>query len=242
MIVYLIIITGIIVLLLTFSITLIYLYQKRKFTYQQKINALQIDHERNLLKTQIEIQEGTFQEISREIHDNITLSLTYAKLNLNIVEWENTPKAKKQVEGAIEQITSSITDLSDISKSLNSELISHQGLIKALEKEVDKIRQTKLFIFDFTVTGITAFIESRKELVIFRIIQEALNNILKHSKAKWVALKMHYYPDQLEITIYDDEVGFDHTSVSENAIKDYKAGLNNMQKRAAIFNGNTLHK
>ena len=76
------------------------------------------------MATQLEIQEDTFQHISREIHDNINLSLTLAKLNLNTLNWSEKEKAISQVNSSIDLISQSIANLSDISKSLNSDIIS----------------------------------------------------------------------------------------------------------------------
>src|SRR5215831_12354634 len=121
-------ITFILLLLVSFIISILFIYQKKQIAHFNTIEELKLDHEKRLLQTQLEMQEQTFQHISREIHDNISLSLTLAKLNLNTLHWENAEKAKAQTDLSLEQISKAINDLSDISKSLNSELIINQGL------------------------------------------------------------------------------------------------------------------
>jgi two-component system NarL family sensor kinase len=237
LIIFLIATTTIILLLATLVITLIYFYQKRQLDYRQKLDALKLDYEKNLLLTQVEIQENTFQKISREIHDNISLSLTLAKLNLNTLEWNHLDKLKSQINASLEQISKAIIDLSDISKSLNSELIINQGLIKALEKELEKIREMNFFQLKFSVTGDPVFMDSNKELVILRIVQEAFNNIIKHAKATLVELKLNFDGNQINIFISDNGKGFSREILEKNSENFSKAGLNNIQKRAAIFNG-----
>jgi signal transduction histidine kinase len=217
--------------------SILFIYQKKQITYFETIEKLKLDHEKNILNVQLEMQEQTCQHISREIHDNISLSLTLAKLNLNTLNWDNLSKAKMQTDSSLEQINKALTDLSDISKSLNSELIISQGLIQALKKETDKIKEMDMFKLNFIITGDSVFMESSRELVIFRIIQEAFNNIIKHAKASLVELKLDYNNDHIDITIADNGKGFCKTTTEKIINRDLKAGLNNMQKRAAIFKG-----
>ena len=93
-IIFLLVTTVIILLLTGLIISLIYMYQKKQLTYQQNLEKLKLDHEKNLMAAQLEIQEETFQHISREIHDNINLSLTLAKLHLNTLNWQEKERTK----------------------------------------------------------------------------------------------------------------------------------------------------
>ena len=236
-ILFLILSTSVILLLIGLIVVLIFLYQKKQLAYLQKIDSIKLDYEKNLLSAQVEMQENTFQDISREIHDNISLSLTLAKLSLNTLDWQDFSKVKVQVNSSVEQITKAIVDLSDISKSLNSELISNQGLIKALEKEVEKLKEISLFDLDFRISGNPIFMESQKELIIFRIVQEGFNNIIKHAKPTFVELKLQYNGTHLNVSLADNGKGFCNKELEQNADKNSKAGLNNIRKRAALFNG-----
>jgi signal transduction histidine kinase len=89
------------------------------------------------------------------------------------------------------------------------------------------------------ITGNPVFMDSQKELVIFRIIQEALNNVIKHAKATLVRLNLEYSFDHINVLIADNGRGFCKNAVEQNK-KESNAGLNNMQKRAALFNGRTI--
>lgn len=232
--------TFLIFLMAAFIVTILFLYKRKQIAYFKNLEELKLDHEKNILKTQLEMQEQTFQHISREIHDNISLSLTLAKLNLNTIAWNESAKAKIQTEASLEQISKALNDLSDISKSLSSELILNQGLIQAVEKEITKIKELGFFELNYKITGETVFLDAQKELVIFRIIQEAFNNIIKHAAASVVNLQLHYNNDQVEISISDNGKGFCKIMAEESKSKRSNAGLNNMQKRAALFNGSTI--
>ncbi|MEI9810293.1 MAG: hypothetical protein WDO16_21820 [Bacteroidota bacterium] len=96
----------------------------------------------------------TLQTISRDIHDNINLSLTLAKLNLNTLDITNKEKSMEQLTYSIDIISKSIIDLTDISRSMNSDIISEQGLIKALELEIEKLKKLNRFLYNLNYRAI----------------------------------------------------------------------------------------
>jgi len=233
-----VIITTIMILgLMVFTIIILLLYQKKQVGYLQHLESLKVDHENNLLQTQLEIQEQTFQNISREIHDNIGLSLTLAKLNLNMMQFENLERSKEVVISVVDLISKSINDLSDISKSLNSEAISHQGFLNALQVEMDRLRKLNRFKIDFEVTGQAVYFDSQKELVLFRIVQEGLNNIIKHSDAQNIYLEVNFDKIQIRLLIRDNGKGFCQKETEKSVHRNMKAGLVNMKMRAKLING-----
>ncbi|MEO5564283.1 MAG: ATP-binding protein [Chitinophagaceae bacterium] len=239
--VFLVSTTIVVLLLATLIITLIYLYQKKQISNTQKLEGLRLDHEKNLLGTKLEIQEDTFQHISREIHDNINLSLTLAKLHLNTFDWANKEKANMQLSSSIEILGHVITNLSDISRGLNSDIIINQGLIKAIENEIKRIRFTGAFTLFYNTTGNPVFMDTKKELIVFRIIQEAFSNIIKHAQAKQASLVLHFASDYLYISISDNGKGFINAD-DQNYKQHGKAGLSNMQTRTKMIGGSMIIK
>ncbi len=226
--------TTFLIILLSGSILyMIFNYRNRQMIFHNSFKKAQDEYEKNLIKAQLEIQEQTFQNISREIHDNISLSLTLAKLQLNTFDWNDHGKSNIKLESSIHLLGISIAQLSDISKSLNADIIIEQGLLKALEEEIQRIREAELFALTFEVNGTPVFLDSNKELIIFRIIQEAFNNVIKHAKASVVQLQLDYCPDQLQILIADNGRGFD----PERNRNGGNAGLKNMETRASILKG-----
>ena len=212
------------------------LYQKRQINYQNKLNALQLDFERNLLSSQVEIQEQTFQSISMEIHDNISLSLTLAKLNLNTLDWNNQEKVKRSVSGSVDILGTAISDLSHLSRSMNTDVIKNMGLMKALKNEIEKLREMAHLKVEYDIKGEPIFLDSEKEIVIFRIIQEAFNNIIKHARASCIWLELDLHNHFLDILIRDDGIGF--TRNYDNEVS--RAGMGNMETRAKLFGGNLV--
>lgn len=231
-----IIITSLFILILIFFIVFIlFLYQRRHISYQKGLEVLKSDFEKTLLTTQLEIQEQTFQSISREIHDNIGLSLTLAKLNLNTIDWNNAAHSQEKVVGSINFISRAIEDLSYISKALHTGFIEENGLLKALELEINKIQKLGIYNIRYDVTGSPVYMKTQKELVIFRIIQEVLNNCIKHAEATAISLLLHYQSNQVEIELSDDGMGFSRRPTGGQGGKG--TGLMNIVKRAAYIDG-----
>lgn len=224
-----------IVAVLTVLLILILFNQKRQRQFEQRLTTMKLDHEKNILKTQMEIHEQTLRDISREIHDNIHLSLIMAKMNLyeldNGVDEDLAARSKLSVK----LITNAIDDLSAMSLSLNSDLIQSQGLIKALQGEVERVRRCTKLVVDLQITGEPIYLPCEKEQFVFRIVQEAFNNVLKHAKAKRVGLTLHYNNTMLDLNIKDDGEGFDEASVKASG--KIMSGLASIQNRMKLFNG-----
>jgi len=163
-VIFLVVVSGLILFLIAFIISILYLYKKKQHSFVQNLEQLKSDHEKAILNTQLEIQEQTFQHISREIHDNISLSLTLAKLQLNTLNWEDKETMQEKVESSVVLLSRSICDLSDISKSLNANIITEHGLLKAIDEEVTQLKQAQLFTVEYTCTGNPVFMEPQTEL------------------------------------------------------------------------------
>lgn len=210
---------------------IIYRYQQKQNTYFKEIEALKTSHENTLLQSQLEMQEQTFQNISREIHDNISQKLTLAKLYLNTIGIDHKAVEMHQLGDSIAIISQAINDLSDLSRSMSSEHVLNNGLIKALEYEVAQLLKTGIYHTDFSVTGNPVFLKSDTELVLFRIVQEVLNNIIKHAAASVIEINMHYEDSLLMMRISDNGKGFDTFKAQAGL------GLQNIKKRATLLQG-----
>lgn len=225
-------ITILLLLLISFIITIAYKYQQKQNAYFKEIETLKTSHENTLLQSQLEIQEQTFQNIAREIHDNIGQKLTLAKLYLNSFDFNDRETARQQVSDSVNIIGQSISDLSDLSRSMSSEIILNNGLIKALEAEIARLAKTGIYKINFSVTGNPVFMDSNTELVLFRIVQEALHNIVKHANATTIDINLHYTENLLAMQVSDNGSG---VFVDENNIG---TGLQNIKKRATMLKGN----
>ncbi|MBK6380203.1 MAG: sensor histidine kinase [Chitinophagaceae bacterium] len=213
---------------------IIYKYQQKQNAYFKDIETLKSSHENTLLQSQLEIQEQTFQNISREIHDNIGQKLTLAKLYLNTLDFTDTDKSRLQVNNSVTIIGEAINDLSDLSHSMSSEIILTHGLINALQFEAAQLQKTGIYKISFSATGNPVFMDYNTELMLFRIVQESLNNIVKHAAASEIDINLHYMDALLIIEIKDNGKGF-------LSLQDWPGtGLKNIKKRTSILKGKLI--
>lgn len=197
----------------------------------KKINL----HQQELLKTKIEIQEQTFNNISGEIHDNIGQTLSFIKLNINTIDTGFPEVAKEKLLESKNLLTKVIQDLRDLAKTLNTDFIAKQGLTNAIDQQLQFLKRAGLYTVRFSVNGDVPRYESLSELVIFRIVQELLNNVVKHAEATTINIEMQYKEAKLIITVQDNGKGFD---VEKQHLSDNKGlGLRNIHNRLALVKG-----
>jgi signal transduction histidine kinase len=226
------IVAGTIMLLLLgiFIISFLFFYQKRHNNHISEKENLKSEFKQELLKTRIEIQESTLNDISREIHDNITQVLSFVKLNLGMIDGADQKTQAKIIENR-ELVAQTINDLRNLSKSMSFEHIAQLGLVSTLEKEVERINNSGVIKVEMNVSGDSYSLGEQRELVLFRIFQEALNNTLKHSGAGLLKISLQYSEQMFNLTLEDNGAGFSTTLHSDNI----GAGLRNMNNRAALI-------
>jgi signal transduction histidine kinase len=220
----------------TFVIYISYIIKKKIIRSTIKIETIKNEAEKKILETQLEIQELTFSKISSEIHDNISLGLTLAKLKINNIIEKKELNTDKLVL-AVDLISKSLVDLNDISKSLDGNQLLEYGLINAIESEINVIRQTGIYDVDFDILGEPVFLDQKIELVILRIIQEACNNVIKHARANNIRVELYFEGTHIKLKIVDNGIGFDLSLVQERKQIRKMAGLKNIHSRAEIVGG-----
>lgn len=223
--------TVLILLLLGFILIILFSYRKKQMNFAIQLENIKANAEKELLKTQLEIQEQTFQYISRDIHDNIGQFISLAKLQLNTLDFDQLHLAKDKIVHSADLLTQALDDLRDLSRSLSSDLIRNNGLVAAIELQIAYLRRLEVVEVNFKVLGENRFMDEQKEIFILRIIQEAINNIVRHSDARKVSLLLSYEQGQLSLSVADDGKGFD-ASVARNP---KSSGIINMTKRAKLI-------
>jgi signal transduction histidine kinase len=212
---------------------IIYLFQKRKLKYNRQIDNIKSEYDKAILDSQLEIQEQTIENISKEIHDNIGLSLTLAKLNLNTLNKDSSPDYKEKIEHTVDLLTSAIQDLRNLSQSMNADLVKTNGLIRTVEEEAKRINRSGQLNAILEITGEPAFMDTQKELLLFRIIQESMNNILKHAEASNAFIILDYGNEVLTLQVKDDGKGFAPPTDQGSG----GSGLSNLKARTTMLKG-----
>jgi hypothetical protein len=226
------IVAGTIMLLLLgiFIIGFLFFYQKKHNSHLSEKESLISEFKQELLKTQIEIQEDTLNNISREIHDNITQVLSFVKLNLGMIDGADQKTQEKITENR-ELVAQTINDLRNLSKSMSFEHIAQLGLVRTMEKEADRLNNSGIIKVEMLTSGDPYSLGEQRELVLFRIFQEVLNNTLKHSGAGLLKINLEYSDQLFNLTLEDNGAGFSTTLHGDNI----GAGLRNINNRAALI-------
>lgn len=222
-------------LLLTIFIALFLITSyKRKIRYKQQLIKLDFEKNQVLLETQIEIQEQTLKTIAEEIHDNIGQVLSLAKLNLNTFPVIADVAIQTRIEDTKNLVSKAILDLRNLSRSLHGDKFNDLGLEEAIASELKILQNTGQFTTNLLITGSPYKLEAQKEMVLFRMVQEALNNAIKHSRAKNIDVQLQYDPHTFMLTIKDNGIGFSITTLPSASTG---IGLKSMQNRAAFIGG-----
>jgi signal transduction histidine kinase len=130
--------------------------------------------------------------------------------------------------------------LNHLSKSLDADIIESYGLIHAVKYEIERWQRLTKNDIELSVIGELKFLNSNSELLIFRIIQESINNITKYAKAENIDISIFYTDINLRITITDDGVGFNPDTILTNKKIGQMAGLKNMRQRAESLEGKLI--
>ncbi|MFN8345889.1 MAG: ATP-binding protein [Spirosomataceae bacterium] len=225
-------------MLVIFIIVLTGLFKKRQLEYLQEKANLQWQYQQEILQTQLEIQNQTLQQIGRELHDNIGQLLSVMSINLNVLEEEAADeKTQTQIAATGKILQQTILQIRHLSKSLDGDFVKDFGLSESLSHELQRIRHTGKYQTEILIEGEPYRLEEKKEIVLFRIVQEMLNNILKHAAAKNILIRLHYRPAQFCLTVQDDGKGFDQEAVLNRTLSTSGAGLRNIQRRIEMLGG-----
>jgi two-component system, NarL family, sensor kinase len=228
-----ILMTFFILVMVTFIIIILFFLQKKQRGFSQDLMAAKANYERELFKAQLEIQEQTFQEIAREIHDNAGQVLSLAKLGLGTFDLERKDELQESIIETSDLIEIALDDLRHMSRSMNTQIIKKGGLKKSIEMQVGYIQRGGKFNIHFTVNGDQVSLDETKEIFLFRIVQEAVNNIIRHAKASDICISLCYENEQLIMRIKDNGIGFNlNEQISGTG---QISGIYNMQHRANLI-------
>lgn len=223
-------------LFIAFIVSFLLVNQKRHFNYLKEKQELKNVFQQTLLQSQIEIQEQTLQHISKELHDNFGHIASLIKINLFTLQLNDTEKALAKIEDTKDLTRQLIADIKSLSVSLGSDWIAQAGLAKAIETEVEHLNKTGEFTATYNLLGPMPDIDADKALILYRMAQEVLNNMVKHSKAKHINILLQVNENVFILAFSDDGIGFN----AEEKATASGAGLRNLQSRALLINAH-LH-
>ena len=191
--------------------------------------------QKQILQATIDAQEKEREEIGRELHDNVNQILTTARLYLDYIE-EPAVGLQPIIKRSSEIITTAIEEIRKLSRSMTQSFHREIGLQLSVEDLVESIRRLAEDIemsLDFYLPDELA-LDDKLKTAVFRIIQEQLNNVLKHAGASKVLVSISQESDSLLLQVSDDGKGFDLLKKRDGI------GINNIINRAEVFGGRVV--
>jgi len=185
----------------------------------------------------VQAQEEERRRIAREIHDGPAQSLANLVLRAEFCEQllnRDPGSVKPELEKLKNSVRSTLKDIRKIIFDLRPMSLDDLGLIGGLRRFFGDFQEQYSLPVEFLVFGQEKALDQMYNIALFRIIQEALNNILKHARASHVVVKLELLPQQVIIVVKDDGMGFDPRLVEQEG---GHYGLLNMRERARLLNG-----
>jgi PAS domain S-box-containing protein len=198
---------------------------EKELALQQKLKQQQIT------EVVLGAQERERFELGQELHDNINQILATSKLYLDVAIEEREPrfellaKSRKNISMAIEEIRK-------LSRELITPSLNDLGLVQSIKELIRSIQMVKKMKIRLIISGVDEqSLQPEQKINIYRIIQEQLNNILKHAHASVVVLELNKVKEQIRLRVTDDGKGFDPRMRRKGV------GLSNIISRAELYNG-----
>lgn len=186
----------------------------------------------------IEAQEIERRHLARELHDEIGQALTAVKINLQTLQHSpDKNKIASSVQDSISIVEVALQQVRSLSLDLRPSLLDDLGLVAALRWYVDRQSQRGKITGELIVEPLEIKLLPNLETTCFRIVQEALTNIVRHAKAQKVTVELRQQETQLQLIIRDDGIGFDVQAARKRATQGGSLGLLGMEERVLLVGG-----
>lgn len=189
----------------------------------------------------LKAQEEERKRVAREIHDGPAQSMANVILKIDLCEklmGLDVERSKVELKNLKQLVRMSIQDVRRIIYDLRPMALDDLGIVSTLERYIKNYELENKLPVQFIVKGIVVSLENIVSLTLFRIVQEALNNIKKHAEAHQVAVTISYLKDAIEVVVVDDGKGFDIQEVKKTKSDSSSGfGLDSIRERVEILNG-----
>ncbi len=225
-------------LLIIMAVTLIAFFhhtKKKIVEKEQEKAALKIEHQRKILQTSIAIQEQERNRIAQDLHDAISAKLNVVSLTTHVLLIDKTinEKQKTALEQILDITTNTLESARKIAHDLMPPILDKFGLKAALEELFEEFTANTSIDIEHNVEEL-AKLSKTNQLHLFRIIQELINNSIRHGKANELVIYMEQAPTGFMLHYQDNGVGFNVKEIKKKP----GIGIQNVKSRVKILNGN----
>ena len=186
----------------------------------------------------IQAQEEERRRISRELHDGPAQNLANIVMRLELVErlWEkDLDRVRRELADLKEVVRQNLSDIRRVIFDLRPMALDDLGLVPAIKRYLADYAQKYDMEIDFLFFGEERRLDLAREVAVFRLVQEAVTNVRKHSGTNRAQVKLGIAPQKVTVVVKDEGCGFDVEAVREGKRESY--GLLGMQERVSLFGG-----
>lgn len=216
------------------SIIIFYLYKRYQNKQLQMFNARMLAQKENHLRAVVEAQEQERKRIAKDLHDGVGQSLTGVRLGLNAfkVNSELSEANKLKINDLTTVVDQTIQEVRTLSHQMMPRILQEDGLIPALSDMLEKSFRFSPIQYEFEHYGISDRFREGVEIGLYRISQELVNNIIKHSGANRVSVQLFKNGKYLVLLVEDNGKGFEMNELEKSGI-----GLMNITSRVETIQG-----
>jgi signal transduction histidine kinase len=220
----------VIMILLFVSAFAFLIYKQKQKAIAERMSLLEKEKKVQVLEAMMSGEEKERSRLAKELHDGIGGILSATKMHLSILKNENPiPERAPKFESTLGMLDSAFKEIRSIAHNLAPEILLKHGLSKALMLFCDRVSNENLFV-EFYSVGDIPRMQNNYELIIYRIVQELVNNIIKHSQATNAYVQLSNHDSFMTITVEDNGIGMDKTE--SNGI-----GMDNLKSRVESLKG-----
>lgn len=209
-------------------------YQRKLGLHQQREQEQELRYQRELLRTAVAAEEQERSRIARELHDDVGMLLSTAKLYLSQLRADPSPDERTAlVQKASALLDDNLVAVRRISRDLRPVTLEKFGLVAALEDLAQKVNEADTVTVAFETMGKALDLAPEQALALYRIAQELINNTLKHAGASQIDMRLEVTPTALIFCYADDGKGLP----GKVRTAAQGLGLKNMESRLATVGG-----
>ena len=246
--------TSAMLIMAGFAIVFVIYYQKKQLEQEKKLRDVEKNYQLMLLETALHSEESERRRIAQDLHDDIGTMLSLTKLSLNQLakliyrdpaqlsntlsdaSYLNSPRAELTLNKAHSLVEETIVHVRRITRDLVPTTLDQFGLVAAIEEFIHRMGESYSLSVQFHCDGEEIPRQSpRVELALYRIMQELVNNAIKHANCDEIVIDLHHEQGKIEMQVTDNGKGFDATTMKTS--DQAGLGLRNIESRLSVING-----
>ena len=230
--------TALLTVMVLFIILFVVSYRKSQLRFQIERQ----NYQRAILQTEVEIREQTLTDISRDLHDNFGQVASLIKINLNLLSANLEKEDQLKVIESKELLTQMIQDIRELSSSLQGDKIEEIGLAEKMSRDINRVNASGYIKVQFLDCSQNHSLPPHYSIFIYRMFQEMINNILKHSEASEAQVKLEVKNDIFILSVRDNGIGMISPPPRRFQNRNSKGGngLKNIRERCEIIGAKCL--